>query len=190
MAREIIMAVFSRPREIRVLFPSASKIPAWLLTEAQPRSICRLGKQSPVFSRPREIRVLSQEDWLAHHWLVLLLEKCETKTSCLCVASATMEAQVVRGRPVQNPLIDFFPPAIVNSQIAQVERPKIAERMVFGSSPLLSGVCYFFSLSNWGHRQIRKSFRGEIMKKIPDIINRLWNVVKWKSERYWPADLG
>ena len=29
----------------------------------------------PVFSRPREIRVLSQEDWLVHHWLVLLLEK-------------------------------------------------------------------------------------------------------------------
>ena len=38
----------------------------------------------PVFSRPREIRVLSQEDWFAHHWLVLLLKKCETKASCLC----------------------------------------------------------------------------------------------------------
>ena len=33
-----------------------------------------------------------------------------------------MQAQVVRGRPVQNGLIDFSPPAIVNSQIAQVDR--------------------------------------------------------------------
>ena len=97
----------------------------------------------PVFSRPREIGVLSQEDWLAHNWLVLLLEMCETKASCFCVAS-TMQAQVVRGRPVQNDLIDFFPPAIVNSQIAQVDRPKILERMVFGSSPLLSGVFVTF----------------------------------------------
>ena len=52
----------------------------------------------------------------------------------------TMQAQVVRGRPVQNGLIDFFPPAIVNSQIAQVDGPKILEQMVFGSSPLLSRV--------------------------------------------------
>ena len=102
----------------------------------------------PVFSRLREIRVLSQEDWLAHNWLVLglLLEKCETKALCLCVASATIQAQVVRGRPVQNGLIDFFPPAIVNSQIAQVDRPKILERMVFGSNPLLSGVFVTFFL--------------------------------------------
>ena len=98
----------------------------------------------PVFSRPREIRVLSQEDWFAHHWLVLLLKKCETKASCLCVASATMQAQVVRGRPVRNGLIDFFPPAIVSSQIAQVDRPKTLERMVFGSSPLLSRVFVTF----------------------------------------------
>ena len=41
--------------------------------------------------------------------------------------------------------IDFFPPAIVNSQIAQVDRPKILERMVFGSSPLLSVVFVTFS---------------------------------------------
>ena len=59
-----------------------------------------------------------------------------------------MQAQVVRGRPVQNGLIDFFPPAIVSSQIAQVDmhRPKILERMVFGSSPLLSGVFVTFFL--------------------------------------------
>ena len=57
-----------------------------------------------------------------------------------------MQAQVVRHRPVRNGLIDFFPPAIVNSQIAQVDRPKILERMVFGSSPLVSGVfATFFS---------------------------------------------
>ena len=57
-----------------------------------------------------------------------------------------MQAQAVRGHPVQNGLIDFFPPAIVNSQIAQVDRPKILERMVFGSSPLLSGVFVTFFL--------------------------------------------
>ena len=108
----------------------------------------------PYFSRPREIRVLSREDWLAHNWLVLLLEKCETKASFLCAVSATMQAQVVRGRPVQNGLIDFFPPAIVNSQIAQVDRPKILEQMVFGSSAPLWSLCYFFSLSNWGLRKI------------------------------------
>ena len=39
-----------------------------------------------------------------------------------------MQAQVVRGRPIQNGLIDFFPPAIVNSQIAQVDRPKVLEQ--------------------------------------------------------------
>ena len=54
--------------------------------------------------------------------------------------------QVVRGRPVRNGLIDFFPPAIVSSQIAQVDRPKILEGMVFGSSPLLSGVFVTFFL--------------------------------------------
>ena len=55
-----------------------------------------------------------------------------------------MQAQVVRRRPIQNGLIDLFPPAIVNSQIAQVNRPEILERMVFGSSPLLSGVFVTF----------------------------------------------
>ena len=56
-----------------------------------------------------------------------------------------MQAHVVRGRPVQNGFIDFFPPAIVNSQIAQVDRPEILEQiMVFGSSPLLSAVFVTF----------------------------------------------
>ena len=57
-----------------------------------------------------------------------------------------MQAQVVRRRLVRNGLINFFPPAIVNSQIAQVDRPKILERMVFGSSPLLPGVFDTFFL--------------------------------------------
>ena len=58
-----------------------------------------------------------------------------------------MQAQVVCGRPVQNGLIDFFSPAIFNSQIAQVDRPKILERMGlrFKSAPLWS-LCYFFFL--------------------------------------------
>ena len=51
---------------------------------------------------------------------------------------------LVRGCPVRNGLIDFFPPAIVNSQIAQVDRPKILEHVVFGSSLLLSGVFVTF----------------------------------------------
>ena len=55
-----------------------------------------------------------------------------------------MQEQVVRRRPNQNGLIDFYPPAIVNSQIAQVDRPKILEQMVFSSSPLLSGVFVTF----------------------------------------------
>ena len=57
-----------------------------------------------------------------------------------------MQAQVVRRRPVRkfNGLIDFFPPAFINSQIAQADRLKILERMVFGSSPLLSGVFVTF----------------------------------------------
>ena len=69
----------------------------------------------------------------------------------------------------------FFSPAIVNSHIAQVDRPKILERMVFGSSPLLSGVFVAFFLFQVEDLENSKSFRCEIMKKISDIINRLWN---------------
>ena len=49
----------------------------------------------------------------------------------------------------------FFPPAFVNSQIAQVNRPKILERMVSGSSPLCSKVFVtsLFSFSNWRLRK-------------------------------------
>ena len=38
----------------------------------------------------------------------------------------------------------LFLPAIVDSQIARLDRAKIFERMVCCSSPLLSGLCYFF----------------------------------------------
>ena len=55
-----------------------------------------------------------------------------------------MPVQVVRGCSVRKGLIDFFPPAIVSSQIAQVDRPKILERMVIGSRLLLSGVFVTF----------------------------------------------
>ena len=48
--------------------------------------------------------------------------------------------------------------------------------MVFGSSPLLSGVFVTFFLSQIEDLENSKTFGGEIMKKIPDIINRLWNV--------------
>ena len=56
-----------------------------------------------------------------------------------------MLVQVVCGCPARSGLIEFCPPAIVSSQIAQVERLKILERMVFGSSLLLSGVFVTFS---------------------------------------------
>ena len=57
-----------------------------------------------------------------------------------------MQVQVVRGCPIRNGLIDFFPPAIVNPQIAQL--------MVSGSSPLLSGLFVTFLFSNRGLREI------------------------------------
>ena len=79
--------------------------------------------------------------------------KVRDEASCLCVASAAMLVQVVCGCPVRNGLIDFFPPAIV-SQIAQVDRPKILERMVIDSSPLPSGVFVAFFFSNWGLKKI------------------------------------
>ena len=168
--RSINRPYFSRPRKYRRLFSEPTYWPR--------RSRGQYGEgnnEAGIFEAEGK-RVLSQEDLLAHHWLVLLPEKCETNASCLCVASATMQAQVVRRRPIRNGLIDFFPPAFVNSQIAQVDRPKILERMVFGSSPLFSGVFvtfFSFKLRTWKNS---KSFRGEIMKKIPDFINRLWNV--------------
>ena len=52
------------------------------------------------------------------------------------------------GCPVRNALVDLFPPATVSSQIAQVDRLKILERMVSGSSPLLSGLFLTFFFSN------------------------------------------
>ena len=74
-----------------------------------------------------------------------------------------MLVQVVRGCPVRNGVIDFFPPAIVNSQIAKVDRLKLLERMVFGSSPLLPGVFVraskagvFFDLSRQLHAWLDK----------------------------------
>ena len=79
-----------------------------------------------------------------------------------------MLTQVVRGCPVRNGLIDFCPPAIVNSQIAQVDRPKILVPTAFGSSPLLSGVFVTFFFSKWALRKI-PSLLDVKMKKIPDI---------------------
>ena len=99
-----------------------------------------------VFSRPKEIRVLSQGT--RSPLTCPSPRKCETKASWICGASVAMLVQVVRGCPVRNTLIDFLPPAIVSSQIAQVDRPKILERMAFGSSPILSGVFVTFFFSN------------------------------------------
>ena len=97
--------------------------------------------------------------------------------SCLSVASAAMLVQAVRGCPVRNGLLDTFPPAMVNSQMAQVDRAKILEQMVFGSSPVLARdfVTIFFQIEDF---EKSKSFRCENKEEKPDtcIINRLWNI--------------
>ena len=67
-----------------------------------------------------------------------------------------MLVQVVPSCPVRNGFIDFFPPAIVNSQIAQVDKPKILERMVFSSSSLLSGVFVTFFFSSFQIEDLEK----------------------------------
>ena len=60
--------------------------------------------------------------------IVLILEKCETKASCRHPCFASSACTMVRcGR---TDLIDLFPAAFVNSQIAQVESPRILERVV------------------------------------------------------------
>ena len=131
---------FSRPRKYRRLFSEPTYWPR--------RSRGQYGEgnnQAGIFEAEGN-KSLIPGRLVAHNWFLLLLEKCETKASCLCVASATNASTGSPWPPVRNGLIDFFPPAIVNSQIAQVDRPKILERMVFGSSPLLSGVFVTFFL--------------------------------------------
>ena len=130
---------FPRPRKYRRLFSEPTYWPR--------RSWSQYGEgnnQAGIFEAEGN-KSLIPGNQLAHHWLVLLLEKFETKASCLCVASAAMLVRVVRGFPIRSGFIDFFPPAIVNSQIAQVDRTKILEQMDSGSSPLLRwSLCYFF----------------------------------------------
>ena len=46
-----------------------------ILTSAAPRSICRLGKQSPVFSRPREMRCIYM---VSRQWKGIDWEECVT----------------------------------------------------------------------------------------------------------------
>ena len=64
----------------------------------------------------------------------------------------------------------FFPPAFVNSQIAQVNRPKFLERMVSGSSPLCSQLLFlpfffFFKLRTLKiEREKEKRVRGSLGK--------------------------
>ena len=124
-----------------------------------------------VFLRPKEIRVLSQEDYLAYHRLST--RKIETKALCLCVANACKRSAGTGGGGHRNDFIEFFPPAFVNSQRAQVNRPKILERMVSGSSPLCSEVFVFFHFFLFQVEDLEnyKSFRCEIMKKQPHIIS-------------------
>ena len=76
-----------------------------------------------------------------------------------------MLVQVVGGGHRKD-FIDIFPPAFVNSQIAQVNRPKILERMVFGSSPLCSEVFVtsLFFLFQIEDLEKAKSFRCELIE--------------------------
>ena len=66
----------------------------------------------------------------------------------------------------------FFPPAFVNSQIAQVDGPTVLEEMVFGSSLLCGGsLCYFAFFFLLKIDDLGNSFQYEIRKKIPDNIS-------------------
>ena len=101
-----------------------------------------------------------------------------------------MPVQVVRCCPVRNGLINFFPPAIVNSQIAQVDRAKNIVRMVSGSCPLLSGLFITFSLFNLKTFLSLSDVNKE--EKLPDIACGMY-VVKWDSSiidlRIWNKSL-
>ena len=55
--------------------------------------------------------------------IVLILEKCETKASCPCFTSA-------RNCSAYTVHCGLFPPAFVSSQIAQVDRLRILERVI------------------------------------------------------------
>ena len=76
-----------------------------------------------------------------------------------------MLVQVVGGGH-RNDFIDFFPPAFVNLQIAQMNRPKILEQMVSGSSLLCSAVFvtslfFLFQIEDF---EISESFQCEILQ--------------------------
>ena len=105
-----------------------------------------------VFSRPREIKSLIPGRLARSPLSLSLLEKRETKASFLCVANACKRSAGTGCQWQSRKCFDhFFSPAFVNSQIAQVNRPKFLGPMVFGSSPLCSEVfvtSLFFCFSN------------------------------------------
>ena len=119
---------------------------------------CDFTVVKPVFLRPREIRVLSQEDKLAV--LNCLFSRKARNKSFVSVRSERSLASAVLVHVHgghRKGFIDFFPPAFVNSQIAQVDRPKILERVIFSSSSLCGGVFVTslnFSFKNWGLRKL------------------------------------
>ena len=79
--------------------------------------------------------------------------KCETKASCLCAASVC-KCSASAGSLWWSPkwLDWFFPSAFVSSQIAQAERRKLLERLVFGSRALCSAIFvtsfFFFQIED------------------------------------------
>ena len=102
---------------------------------------CDFAVIKPVFLRPREIRVLSQEDKLAV-LNRLFSQRARNKSFVSVRSERSLPSAVlvhVHGGN-RKAIIDFFPPAFVNSQIAQVDRPTILERVIFSSSSLCGGV--------------------------------------------------
>ena len=99
--------------------------------------------------------------------IVLILEKCETKASCRrpCFASAWNCNACTVVRCGRTDLIDLFPAAFVNSQIAQVESPRILERVVPVQvrSAAKSSLCNFtsFFLLKIEDLENSKSFRSK-----------------------------
>ena len=85
-----------------------------------------------------KLTIFTEREWISadiHERevnIVLILEKCETKASCRrpCFASAWNCSACTVVRCGRTDLIDLFPAAFVSSQIAQVESPRILERVV------------------------------------------------------------
>ena len=148
-AYEIYRTYFARPRRYQRLF---SKPTYWLR-----RSRGQCGEQNIqagiVGAEGNESLIAGR---LARSPLSLYFKSVKRKlsVSALQTLESTVREEVVGGGH-RNDILDFFPPGCVHSHIAQVNRPKILERMVFGSSPLCCKV--FDSLFHFAHFDLTKT---------------------------------